>query len=65
MDSRSTHEAAVTPYRWVVLGIAWLSFFSLAMSWYVMPTLEQTVLDLYRITPQQYSTGACRPRRLW
>lgn len=61
MDQHNLSQSPVTPYRWVVLGIAWLSFFSLAMSWYVMPTLEPMVLNLYRITPQQYSTALTIP----
>ncbi len=49
------------PYRWVILGIAWLSFFAVAMSWYIMPTLEHQLLDLYNISPAQYSAALTAP----
>lgn len=48
-------------YRWIVLGIAWLSFFVLAMAWYIMPTLEHEITAIYNISPAQYSTALTFP----
>lgn len=59
---RNTNSATpASPYRWAVLGIAWLSFFAVAASWYVMPTLEKTLIQLYQVTSQQYRTAFALP----
>lgn len=48
-------------YRWLVLAIAWLSFFGLAMAWYIMPTLEYQIIEDYNITTSQYSRALTLP----
>ncbi|SJZ70638.1 MFS transporter [Selenihalanaerobacter shriftii] len=58
---QSDKAEIVSPRRWVVLGIAWLSFFSIAMAWYVMPTLEHKLLEIYQIDSSQYSTAFTIP----
>lgn len=57
----SSEKYSISSYRWVILGLAWFSFFTIAMSWYVMPTLEHKLIDLYNITPTQYSTALTIP----
>lgn len=49
------------PYRWLILAIAWLSFFGLAMAWYIMPTLEYQIIEDYSITTAQYSRALTMP----
>lgn len=47
--------------RWVVLVIAWASFFAIAMSWYTMPTLQPRLLEIYGISPQQFRLALTIP----
>ncbi|MFW6449338.1 MAG: MFS transporter [Halobacteriota archaeon] len=47
--------------RWVVLGLAWLSFFSIAMSWFVMPTLQPELLDRYDIDAAAFRLALTTP----
>lgn len=47
--------------RWVVLGIAWASFFGIAMSWYTMPTLQPLLLETYGISPQEFRLALTVP----
>ncbi|MCK8817609.1 MFS transporter [Natroniella sulfidigena] len=54
-------DSAVPSYRWVILGIAWINFFVMAMAWYVMPTLEHELLELYQINSSQYSMALTIP----
>ncbi len=49
------------PYRWLVLGISWLSYFFITMAWYLMPTLEYQLLNIYNINSAQYSTALTLP----
>jgi len=55
------HNRKVYSFRWVVLAMAWFSFFVIAMAWYIMPTLEHELLDLYNISSSQYSTALTIP----
>ncbi|MCF8009333.1 MAG: MFS transporter [Halanaerobiales bacterium] len=48
-------------YRWLILGLGWISYFVIAMAWYIMPTLEHKIIELYNITPVQYSTALTIP----
>lgn len=48
-------------YRWLVLAVAWLSFFGLAMSWYIMPTLEHEIMELFNIDAAGYSRALTIP----
>lgn len=57
----SNQNSSISSYRWVILGLAWFSFFVIAMSWYVMPTLEHKLIDIYNLTPTQYSTALTIP----
>ncbi|MFB6089667.1 MAG: nitrate/nitrite transporter [Halobellus sp.] len=40
--------------RWMVLGIAWGSFFAIGMAWYVMPTLQPRLRELYGLSASQF-----------
>ena len=50
-----------SPKRWAVLAIAWAAFFSIAMSWYTMPTLQPQLLESYGLSPQQFRTALTIP----
>lgn len=54
-------ESAYPTKRWVILGIAWGCFFSVAMAWYVMPTLQPEILNLYGVTDIQFRTALTLP----
>ncbi len=54
-------EQSISSYRWVILAIAWFCFFLIAMAWYIMPTLQNQLLDIYNISPAQYSTALTLP----
>jgi nitrate/nitrite transporter NarK len=47
--------------RWVILGLAWAVFFSVAMAWYIMPTLQPEILELYGITGGQFQLALTLP----
>lgn len=47
--------------RWVILGIAWASFFGIAMSWYTMPTLQPEIVGLYELSAQQFRLALTVP----
>lgn len=47
--------------RWVILGIAWASFFGIAMSWYTMPTLQPEIVGLYELSAQQFRLALTIP----
>lgn len=59
MDNKGNEKTS--NYRWAILGIAWFSFFSIAMAWYIMPILEHELIEMYKITPSQYSTALTFP----
>ncbi len=54
-------KSEILAYRWVILAVAWWCFFVLAMSWYIMPTLEHQLLRIYNINSAQYSTALTVP----
>ncbi|MFB6109309.1 MAG: nitrate/nitrite transporter [Halodesulfurarchaeum sp.] len=47
--------------RWAILGLAWAVFFSVSMAWYVMPTLQSKILELYGITGGQFQLALTLP----
>ncbi|AUX10157.1 major facilitator superfamily MFS_1 [Halalkaliarchaeum desulfuricum] len=47
--------------RWTVLGLAWGAFFAVAMAWYIMPTLQPDILELYGITGSQFQLAFTLP----
>lgn len=47
--------------RWIILGLAWAVFFSVAMAWYIMPTLQPNILELYDITGSQFQLALTVP----
>ena len=47
--------------RWAILGLAWAVFFSVAMAWYIMPTLQPDILELYGITGSQFQLALTVP----
>ena len=47
--------------RWAILGLAWAVFFSIAMAWYIMPTLQPDILELYGITGGQFQLALTAP----
>ncbi len=47
--------------RWFILGVAWLSYFGIALSWYVMPTLQPKLMEIYGLSQSQYSTAFTIP----
>lgn len=47
--------------RWAVLGIAWAVFFAMAMAWYIMPTLQPDILELYGIDATQFRLALTVP----
>ncbi len=51
----------ISNHRWVVLGIAWLSSFAILMAWYIMPTLEHDLVEMYKISPSQFSAALTFP----
>jgi nitrate/nitrite transporter NarK len=58
MENKKTK---VHSFRWIVLAMAWFSFFVIAMAWYIMPTLEHELLKIYNISSAQYSTALTIP----
>lgn len=47
--------------RWAILGLAWAVFFAVAMAWYIMPTLQPQILELYGITGSQFQLALTLP----
>lgn len=50
-----------TKKRWAVLGLAWAAFFAVAMAWYIMPTLQPEILELYDISGGQFQLAFTLP----
>ncbi|MDR5673855.1 MFS transporter [Halalkaliarchaeum sp. AArc-GB] len=55
------NDSAYPTKRWAILGIAWGGFFAVAMAWYVMPTLQPDILELYGVTAAQFRTALTLP----
>lgn len=47
--------------RWLVLGVTWLAFFAFSMAWYVMPTLQAPIRQLYGISGEQFQLALTIP----
>lgn len=47
--------------RWAILGLAWAVFFSIAMAWYIMPTLAPDIMKLYGISGSQFNMALTVP----
>lgn len=59
-----TNSMAHTSYprkRWLILTVAWGSFFAIAMAWYVMPTLQPEILIIYDISAAEFRLALTIP----
>lgn len=54
-------ETSYPSKRWLVLAIAWSSFFAIATAWYVMPTLQPDITEIYGISASEFRLALTIP----